>query len=116
MRLLISGYRYFTNLQTIEAEILKILPKNEKHTIIHGNCQGVDLTADQIAQKNGWERQVFPADWSIGKKAGPIRNQKMIEEGKPDMALLFMSENSRGTLDMKNRLERQKIKYVVINI
>lgn len=116
MRLLVSGYRYFNDYNVIEREILKILNKDEKHTIIHGNCQGVDLIADDIAKKNNWERFIFRPDWSIGKKAGPIRNQKMIDEGKPDMALLFMSENSRGTVDMKNRLERHKIKYIVINI
>jgi len=119
MRLLISGYRYFRDYDTIEKEIKKVLDSkpNESHIIIHGNCSGVDTTADEIAKANELQRLVFFADWNqYGKAAGPIRNQQMIDEGKPDYAIIFLSPQSRGTLDMKNRLDKCKIKYTIVHL
>lgn len=116
MKLLVSGYRNFFDYEIISREMKNILEKDTDHTVIHGGCFGVDTIAGKVSEENNWNVQIFNADWSIGKKAGPIRNQKMIDEGKPDFALLFLSEKSKGTLDMKNRLDSAKIKYKIINI
>lgn len=58
--------------------------------IIHGDAKGADHLADVWAK----ERQVsvlrFPADWeSHGKRAGPIRNKQMLDEGKPHVVVAF---------------------------
>jgi hypothetical protein len=119
MRLLISGYRYFSDYNITEREMKRILHSRtgETHIVIHGNCQGADLTADKVAENNGWERLAFPADWNKhGKASGPIRNEHMIVEGIPDYAIIFLSPQSRGTLDMKNRLDKHKIKYTLVHV
>lgn len=41
----------------------------------------------------------FPANWKkFGKAAGPLRNVKMIEEGKPDVVIAF--PGGHGTANM----------------
>lgn len=117
MRLLISGYRYFSDYDIVQTEMKKVLCDNETHVIIHGNCQGADLTADKVAKDNGWDCLLFPPEWNKhGKAAGVIRNEEMIVEGRPDYAIVFLSPQSRGTLDMKKRLDRHKIKYTLVHV
>lgn len=41
--------------------------------------------------------------------AGFIRNQQMLDEGKPDAILACWDGRSRGTLDMMNRARRAKV-------
>ena len=38
---------------------------------------------------------------TYGKAAGPIRNQQMLDEGKPDVVIAF--PGASGTADMINR-------------
>lgn len=72
--------------------------------LIHGGARG----ADEGAAKWGWSEGLrvleFKADWKKhGKAAGPIRNQKMIDEGRPDAVIAF--PGGRGTADMVRRAE-----------
>jgi hypothetical protein len=70
--------------------------------VIHGGCPtGADAYAAgwcAIARKLGYpvNEIVYEADWSIGRKAGPERNKRMIEAGA-DKVLAFNRNNSRGT-------------------
>lgn len=120
MRLLVSGYRYFNHEPTIEKEILEILsstPLKEKHTIIHGGCSGVDQVADKIARKHGWSVEVYPAQWKkYGKQAGPLRNLQMVKEAKPEMAILFISPESKGTKNMLTIIEEYNIAHVKVEL
>lgn len=83
------------------------------HTLIHGAALGADIMAAglvedsnlQYADSEYWtEILPFPADWNrYGKSAGYIRNQQMLDEGKPDMVLAFVDkplEESKGTRNM----------------
>ena len=43
----------------------------------------------------------FHADWDThGRKAGPLRNIQMLEEGKPNMVIAFPTPTSKGTWHM----------------
>jgi hypothetical protein len=78
--------------------------------------------AKEWAIAKGIRHIPFPADWGDmtepcyvkkiqGKQynalAGSKRNQKMIDEGKPDMAVAFPGGN--GTKDMINKLMKANI-------
>jgi hypothetical protein len=68
-------------------------------TVIHGACPtGADALADRWAV-NAWKAiEAFPADWTAhGRAAGPLRNARMIAEGRPDLVLAF--KGGRGTAD-----------------
>jgi predicted Rossmann-fold nucleotide-binding protein len=77
--------------------------------IIHGAAHG----ADALAQKWAVEREIpyygVPAKWKAhGRKAGPLRNQEMLDTTKPDALVAF--PGGRGTADMVKRAEDAGIK------
>jgi hypothetical protein len=75
------------------------------HTIVHGSCPtGADFIAREWAILNFLPDEPHPADWSIGKKAGPLRNQEMVDLGA-DVVLAFPVGASRGTRDCIRRAE-----------
>jgi len=72
-------------------------------TVIHGAAAGVDTQAMIWAQTMpGVLHAPFAADCRThGKAAGPIRNQRMLDEGKPEIVIAF--PGGRGTADMVRR-------------
>jgi len=83
--------------------------KDRRIILVHGGCRtGVDMYVNDLAEEVGWFPVSVPAQWSIhGKKAGPIRNQQMIDVHKPHIFLGFPVKDSKGTRDCINRV----IKY-----
>src|SRR5690606_23679369 len=72
------------------------------NVIIHGAASGADTLAELWAEKMALGRHRFPAQWDkYGKAAGPIRNQAMIDKGKPQFVIAF--PGGRGTADMIRR-------------
>lgn len=63
------------------------------------------------AKTLGWKVTPVPADWSLGKKAGPLRNQRMIDM-KPDKLLRF--PGGRGTADCERRARAAGIEVVMV--
>lgn len=84
--------------------------------IIEGEAKGADRMARDWALFHRIEVARYPAFWNIYKQgAGPIRNQQMIDEGKPDRAAAFHNDiaNSKGTGDMIRRLKAHSIPYTI---
>ena len=71
--------------------------------VIHGAARGVDTQAMIAAQTlPGVKHLPFQADWNAhGRAAGPIRNKRMLMEGKPDLVVAF--PGGRGTENMKKQ-------------
>ncbi len=95
--------------------------------IIHGGCKrrvildgyyqyiGADYLAGEWAKLCGYRCEEYPADWEeYGKAAGPIRNQQMIDEGKPDLAIVC--PGGKGTADMVARLKKAGIPIVEVKL
>ena len=79
-------------------------PDEKIEEIIHGGATGADSLAERWAKENSIPTRVFPAEWeTYGRAAGPIRNTKMLEEGKPDLVLAF--EGGAGTGHMTDLAE-----------
>lgn len=58
--------------------------------IIHGGARGTDRAASDFAVVSYCQQQCFSADWKkYGTRAGYIRNQQMLDEGKPDVVVAF---------------------------
>lgn len=71
-------------------------------TIVQGGARGADSAAADFARMFYLPLEEFPADWDKhGKAAGAIRNQQMIDEGRPDLVVAF--PGGRGTDDMCKR-------------
>lgn len=59
---------------------------------------GADWIADRHARERGWNVEMFPADWTRGRRAGPERNQRMVDAGA-EVCLGFPMPDSRGSYD-----------------
>jgi hypothetical protein len=103
MRVLVCGGRTFDNALDLERALR---PHQDRiMLLIHGGQTGADQLAGLWAQRRGIPVQEFKADWkTLGKAAGPIRNQKMLSEGKPDMVIAF--PGSTGTADMVKKAKK----------
>ena len=72
--------------------------------VIHGDANGADRLAGAWAVLRRVPAQAFPARWlEEGQAAGPLRNQRMLREGKPDLVVGF--PGGIGTRDMLTRAE-----------
>ena len=68
--------------------------------IITGDCPtGADHWAESWAWMQKLKHLKFAADWTgYGRAAGPIRNQIMFDEGRPDIGVAF--PGGKGTASM----------------
>lgn len=76
--------------------------------LVHGGCTGVDAyAAAWVKGKLGDViEHAVPADWSRGLRAGPERNQRMLDEHQDiKLVLAFHTEMGlgKGTADMVRR-------------
>jgi hypothetical protein len=120
MNVLVCGDRNWTNYETI-SKFLQGLTKEfrkEEITIIEGDCKGADRLAGRSAIYLGYKLIRCPAKWNkYGNKAGPIRNQEMLDNYTPDMVVAFHNDykNSKGTKDMCERAKTANIYTVLIS-
>ena len=107
MRILITGSRHWTDYQTMSLALRGIYDRNRTAMLVHGNCAGADLMANQIWRQPGGQVDVFDADSEhLGRAAGPRRNQEMVDSCNPsDICLAFPLADSRGTRDCMRRAE-----------
>lgn len=79
--------------------------------LIHGGARGADEGAADWGRSEGIKVTGYAANWrKHGKSAGPIRNQKMLDEGKPDIVIAF--PGGKGTADMLRRAEAAGIPVI----
>lgn len=113
MRVLVCGGRDYRNYETVYEWIRDQVDFGGCVTVIHGGCSGADNVADYVAGELGLDIEVYPADWKRhGKAAGPIRNQQMLDDGKPDIVLAF--PGGRGTADMVRRAKAAGVRVVEV--
>ena len=65
--------------------------------VVSGGAKGADSLGERFAKIWRCPVTIFKPDWSIGKWAGFIRNQQIVDAC--DMVLAFWDGNSRGTKD-----------------
>lgn len=123
MRVLVCGSRHFQDYKLLKEVLDEVNKETEITDIIHGNAPGVDGLGALWARshRRAEDRYIrlwkFPADWeTYGKAAGPIRNKQMLDEGKPDLVVAFLAENSRGTKNMIEQATKAGVPVKVINV
>lgn len=84
---------------------------DEKITLICGMADGGDTIGYDWAESRGFPIEEYPADWKLhGRSAGPLRNIKMLEEGKPDLVVAFPGGN--GTEHMCRIARKKDVKVL----
>ena len=106
MRVLVCGGRNYERVSRIYGELdalLREIPHGCMR-VIQGGASGADRVAREWCISREVEYLNYPANWvAHGKAAGPKRNQRMLDDGKPDLVLAF--PGGRGTADMVRRAE-----------
>lgn len=105
MRVLVCGGRDYTD----EGRVYEVLDRLREtrgiEVVMSGCASGVDAIAHAWGPDRGVRHLLFVADWRThGKAAGPIRNQRMLDEGKPDLVVAF--PGGKGTADMVRRARK----------
>jgi hypothetical protein len=110
MKILVCGGRTFGDTRPeLIAFVKAMLKLHKKHgvefTLVHGDADGADTLARAWAELLRLEQRPYPVtdeEWArLGKKAGPLRNQRMLDEERPDAVVAF--PGNRGTADMVSR-------------
>ena len=114
MRVLVCGGRNYTNKAAIFSELNSLHRLRFIEVIIEGNASGVDRIAGWWARNHRIDNLKFPADWAAhGRAAGVIRNQRMLDEGRPDLVIAF--PGGKGTADMVRRARAAGIEVVELD-
>lgn len=122
MWLAIVGYRNFNDYDKFCKMInyiqLKFPEKMEKVVgIVSGEAPGVDQLAKRWAAEKNLLYEGFPADWSLGKRAGPIRNRKIVDKMDFMIALPKVEPDGSYSKGTKNSIElakkSKKVCYII---
>lgn len=121
MRLLICGSRDLWVPALVTKVVASLANLTNIEEVIQGGAHGVDKAAHcaslTVLKRNSRE---FRADWNThGKAAGGIRNQRMLDEGKPTHVVGITVKNiteSRGTQDMLSRSKDAGLSYVYLGV
>lgn len=119
-RLLVTGGRDLPEAEIVWMPLWMLLHRKRAIIVVDGECPtGADRYAHEWIELPGqpWNRtrrryeskvehlaleEPHPANWSLGKVAGPLRNQEMVNAGA-DACFAFPTPNSRGTYDCMAR-------------
>lgn len=81
--------------------------------IVQGGARGADTLAMAWARDRKIPCATFPADWAkYGKRAGYVRNQDMLDKGRPELVIAF--PGGRGTAMMVDIAKRAGVRVLEI--
>lgn len=110
---LVCGGRDYADRSSLYVVLNAAHSANPIKRLIAGGANGADALAVDWARSKNIPHTMFNADWEKhGRKAGPLRNQEMLDRGKPDIVIAF--PGGRGTADMKKRAKAAGVPVVTI--
>lgn len=114
MRMLVCGGRDYDDRDHVWNTLCRIdAERGPISVVVHGCATGADNEGMLWAQALDRKHAPFQADWRLhGKAAGPLRNQRMIDEGRPSLVVAF--PGGRGTADMVRRAKAAKIPVIEV--
>jgi predicted Rossmann-fold nucleotide-binding protein len=113
MRVLVCGGRNFDDFIRVSMVLDRLHTSQGIDVLIEGGAAGADRLASQWAWHCGVATERYEADWeNQGSFAGPARNKRMLDEGKPDLVIAF--PGGRGTADMVKKARKAGVKVIEI--
>lgn len=114
MKILVTGDRNWSDRRLVVRALVQValhFSYRRHFYLVHGDARGADRLAGEVAHDTlGWFVEAVPADWKQhGRAAGPIRNQKMLDDHLDiDLCIAFHDnlESSKGTKDMVTRARK----------
>ncbi len=111
IRCIIAGGRDFHDYAYAKRKLDAIFARQADVEIVSGGAPGADALGERYAAERGWPVVRFPADWSQGRKAGPLRNSQMAAYATHLVAL----PGGRGTADMIRQARAAGLEVRVIH-
>lgn len=115
-KVIVAGSRGFNDYRLLRENCNSALREKKKtHNIIivSGHAKGADAFGEKYAKDEGFDLEIFPADWKkFGKAAGFRRNEQMAEFA--DALIAFWDGKSHGTKHMIDIATEKGIKVKVI--
>lgn len=113
LRVLACGGRDYADREKVYEVLDEVRAASGISVLIEGEAAGADTLAKTWALRRGVPVERYPADWTkYGRGAGPIRNQRMLDEGRPDLVVAF--PGGRGTADMVDRAKAAGVPVMVL--
>jgi hypothetical protein len=118
LRLIIAGSRNFEDYDLLESSLDGFIERNSIGDpdpgviIISGLAKGADLLGVQYANQKGYKVEEFPANWKLGRSAGPKRNLEMAKSA--NACIVFWDGVSRGTSNMIELAKTHQLRLRVI--
>lgn len=112
MKVIIAGGRDFNDYNLLKSKCDLLLKNSTNIEIVSGNANGADKLGERYALENNYKLTKFPADWSLGKKAGYIRNKQMSDYS--DCLIAFWDGCSKGTNHMINLAKQNNLKIRIV--
>lgn len=111
---LICGGRDFDDQKVFESAMSALINlRGCPALVVTGGANGADRMGEVWANYLAISHVCVPADWDRdGKAAGPIRNQRMIDQWKP--VFVVAVPGGKGTADMVARAKIAKISVAEI--
>lgn len=126
--MIIAGGRNFNDYTLLREKCLEIFrqlksegynAKRENITIVSGKARGADTLGERFQKEFMLGIKEFPADWSIGRQAGYIRNNSMAEYAKQDdelgILIAFWDNQSKGTKHMIDLANKHGLRVFVVS-
>lgn len=113
MRVLVCGGRKYGDRKRILITLRSMHLCTPITCIIEGGADGADRHAHAAGLELGIKIETYSADWKThGTAGGPIRNQQMIDEGKPDVVVAF--PGGKGTASMVSIARKAGVKVIEV--
>jgi hypothetical protein len=113
VRVLVCGGREYDDWGALSDQLDRMNHDRCINLLIHGAAIGADIMAQEWALRNNVQSQAYYADWKAhGRAAGPIRNQRMLDDGRPDLVIAF--PGGRGTRDMVTRARTAGVRVIEV--
>jgi hypothetical protein len=113
LRVLVCGGRNYHDQEHVWTTLSELNAKQPIGLLIHGAATGADRMAQAWALSRLIPDREFDANWpKYGGAAGAIRNQQVIDEGKPDLVVAF--PGGPGTADLVQRAKLHSVKVIEV--
>ena len=116
-KVIIAGSRGFSNYKLLREKCNKFLREKRKTcniVIVSGHARGADTLGEKYAQDEGFDLEIYPAQWKkFGKAAGFRRNEQMAEVA--DALIAFWNGESHGTKHMIDIMNEKNLLVKVVD-
>lgn len=99
------------------AAVFDALNELKPDLVLHGGATGADWLAKDWCRETNTPYIEYPAQWNLGKAAGPIRNGHMADDlrkykNERHRTAVVVFPGGAGTASMVNHAERRGLKVI----